>query len=547
MVLSIFLLVASLTTCVCMCKGAPDPSTFTDEDTTVGIVLFVLLLAFTLLASVWCGFYFRPMFFLQVPWIACIFTCCGNLWRDCNPQATWALPLIFCTYVLLETCLVRGYLVGCRRLWLDLIAASEATSQEDLTQKQVHDYCNSTNLLLHSQNAPVWYPMGRPVRFLEQGSLLANMTRGTCWSFTCRLTEQHESYAWLFFLALFVIAAATVIYVVNPNVCSDDCRQTCGKWFGMGRCRVWCMWFWLFLIPFWLILYVTLVKGFNYRDLVAETGLVFEQLFKDMYRLVFICTACICFVFIYIYRRKVVKALGIEDSNIIHLTLQDFIHAGWRSDQPHFQVCVWKVLCNPVDPADPKGIPEDVLKSGGGSFTWRDVTTMLQQFSSDVVEEGRGGRGADYHRLGSLPGIGKKCHLFVRLALGDNEPQHSRVHIIDQVMEDGQNQIKQAFLFNMENQLAGTALYVTVRNQEVYGSTEIGRIVMEYSDLEAELNASNDKEKGLLDQSVPLSTQQLRLMLSKNPDVKEAPKLGFKVRQLSEGGSIVLAFATLKD
>merc|ERR1711908_126930 len=141
-----------------------------------------------------------------------------------------------------------------------------------------------------------------------------------------------------------------------------------------------------------------------------------------MYRVTLTCTAIVAFIVAYLYRRQIAKLLGIEDTNVIHFTLQDIYNAGWRSSEFHFQVCVWKILCTtPTDKKIPKDKPMGSKKSPSEhvSSWFSEKFPLLGDSSSrsSAPDNHSDPYDVEAEENSKLPAVGKKCSIYVRLAL----------------------------------------------------------------------------------------------------------------------------------
>lgn len=348
--------------------------------------------------------------------------------------------------------------------------------------------------------------------------------------------------------------------------------------FGCGRCRLWWIWFWVYAIPLWLVTYVTFIKGFSFTDLYLLIPKLLEVVVEDVSKSLVIIVVGLGFVVLWVARDRIRQILGIDDRNLIHVD---------TGKKLGFQVCVWSVVAN----------QRDFAKAAN---PW--VSNQMRRRNLDCGLPGFSLLQEPERNL--LPGIGKPCNVFCRLAYGDNEPQASRIVRMKQIMRgDSLIPFKESFCLEMEaDEESETLLHIEVRDQALIGAQELGRVSFRVTELIDELERSKrccerlrqSPEEGFdvvptvaLDEyahswmmhgpraihmeepqeSSPLlcccgtnpvaddgklgeaETQILWMMRgdSGNADrTKEAlDKVGFKAHRLSKGGAIWLAFAWL--
>jgi len=219
-------------------------------------------------------------------------------------------------------------------------------------------------------------------------------------------------------------------------------------------------------------------------------------------------------------RPRVYKALGIEDSSFVRLSVKDFWNKGWRAEVGHFQICIFSVLAQ-----DPNHADDD------------------DNNRSSPKKE---------HLEGLLPGQGAQYSMFVRVGFGDNEPQMTRVVSGSRLNANTKVFFRQAFQFNLEDPSFGSQapLYITVREQQVISSTELCRFVLDGRKIKRMLQKAEEQERLDKEESEHLYTKQLAPMLtSKITDEHKdlMHKLGFELRSLVGGGAILFTIAPMYD
>jgi hypothetical protein len=163
-------------------------------------------------------------------------------------------------------------------------------------------------------------------------------------------------------------------------------------------------------------------------------------------------------VLVYIKRSHVYETLGIDDRNIIHyMNVQ-----GHGGEFLAFQVCVWRV-CGDQGDAD-----------------------RYEQIGSRQGFE---------RRLRLLPGQGRRCSMFVRLACGDNEPQTSRVNRMQDVLRPHTYVVfKESFSLEFADEPdTNVKMHIEIREQHTIGVTELTRVTFDIEDLKDAITESTNK------------------------------------------------------
>jgi hypothetical protein len=321
-------------------------------------------------------------------------------------------------------------------------------------------------------------------------------------------------------------------------------------------------WIWVWLIPLWVVTYVTMVKDFDFNDLCNACMDFFNLLLADTQKAIIIGAAVVGLIILYVMRDHILAMIGLDDRNIVHyLNLQ-----GGDSRLKPFQVCVWRVCASQKSEFKTAHIMDDYGNTRNYTFP--------QLFNREE---------------NVLPNQGSQCNLFVRLAFGDNEPQTSRIVRMDRVMR--QNTIvpfRETFSLELlDDPELDNALHVEVRDQALVGAQELGRVTLKIDDIKDAIEAAHNEvaenarhKRGFtvmsssawaerraaggmfgsvntepdLDQAEKLDAaeEQVLWLLSKevqNAGQEKAKQLmeqvGFKPYRLSKGGTIWLAFSWL--
>jgi len=389
------------------------------------------------------------------------------------------------------------------------------------TDRELRDYCSITP----SPPSPRFYPFFRP----DVDPL--NLMRATCWPWTCTITEQHKGNLVKILMFVLALAVTTLLYVRGCpclNCCLDrdwqDRFKTCT---GAGSCNLLCKWYWLTMVPVFVVVAVTFVKGFNYQDLLTLTIHLINIIIKDGQRLIIAGTSVVILLLAYINRNTIYRMLGIEDHNVFHFGWRDLFEPGWRKhDNEPFQVCVWKVTA--------RSAPEAPIQG-------------TQKPSTGFLGTAMGGHD-DQEKL--LPGQGRRSDIFVRLAYGDNEAVNSRVHYDTEMKPETVVFFKEICHFNLEE--ISNSLYVTVRDQDIMGYNEKGRIVFGGQKVRDILKKTKEMDPGWKTSGQPLASKQVDELMkytTRSKDVAEQAmeQVGYKRYNLSDGGAIWIAMAPMPE
>lgn len=523
----------------------------------------------------------RALFFLAPIWGATIMSACSCTYPACRPSPRLII-LSLSLFFLVIMGFTQGYLVTCRNMWkMQVLAALEQRGNTTSTKaslpvagqpavppvlelptlepaattmptnEEVSTFCSESNPDF-GKKLPHFFPLS--LVFGDAESWPLTLGRVTCHPMTCMFTEQHVHYSWRFSCWAFGVGVVTLFFLVNPR---------CGPGGGQGGAGagLWCKWFWVFFPPFWVIAYVTWVKNFDFPQLWAAMADVFSAAIKDAYQISMIAGVVLMFLVLYTQRSQIYRMLGIEDSSLVYFSLQDMYNPSWRQTASHFQVCVWRVVSE-----------GDFVESHGSC----GCLGSLQPMDSH----------RDARKL--LPHQGQMCNMYVRLAYGDNEVQHSRVHIFT-IAERMAVNFNQAFQHNFADEMVDDLLFIKILDQKMVSSRELGKVTFDRGQIEtkcervkcalqeirnflkfdtkpdpaklrglvdspAELDAllKDEQLKQALGSEHPVSALQLREMVapsSPNKQLREAVMriLGFEKVALSEGGFIWLAFAFLTE
>jgi len=235
------------------------------------------------------------------------------------------------------------------------------------------------------------------------------------------------------------------------------------------------------------------------------------------------------------YRKKIEQAFGVEDHNMIRLSMLDLWSGSGGGRTPHFQICVWKVVADSdlMLDDDPRLTPS---ASSGGSWlertlpSWSSLAGSFQRIKSSAF---------------LLPSQGERYNLYVRMGYSDNEVQQTRVVGGPVLRQDTEVFFSQVLQMNFESDAWGSPLYITVRDQHILGSSELGRIILSPPVIQDYLDHARQLGSKL---GEDIATAQLRGMMQDQPDwTYMREHLGFESLRLSQGGAIVVAIAPLDD
>merc|ERR1719414_2075420 len=79
-------------------------------------------------------------------------------------------------------------------------------------------------------------------------------------------------------------------------------------------------------------------------EILQSIPILISTLLKDVYMITVTSSTLFVGAFMFWHRSKIYRALGIEDTNLVHLSIRDIWQKGWRAKVDHFQICVWLVL-----------------------------------------------------------------------------------------------------------------------------------------------------------------------------------------------------------
>lgn len=330
-----------------------------------------------------------------------------------------------------------------------------------------------------------------------------------CPTWTCKYTLVKHG-AWKVWAMFFASLVGTFFYVTSA------CHSL--ESVGVGSCQDWVIWYWTFAIPAFVFELVTFCRGYSLKDILAAVPKVLSALVQDIYAITITASTVIGVVIVFWNRKKIYKAVGIEDTSFVRLSVKDVWQRGWRAKMDHFQICIYAVYSQDPHHADDEN---------------GESTTRLSKFDTKVE--------------GLLPNQGQAYSMFVRIGYGDNEPQMTRVVSGSRVTPNTVVNFRQVFQLNLQDD----PLYITIRDQQVISSSEISRLVVDSRKLRRMLQDATDRERKDKQSEDHMSSLQVQAMLKtrQSPEHVEHMKndLDFKVHSLTGGGAIMLAISPMYD
>merc|ERR1712190_193919 len=122
---------------------------------------------------------------------------------------------------------------------------------------------------------------------------------------------------------LFIMILFSACYLI-PNVWCC-CREVVVHSTGAGRCRPWLLWLWISFIIHWGVLLVTLVKDYNYRDVLFGFLGGLGYFLKNTVFTFQILGFSALMILAWFNRSKIENFLGVEGLNMVRFGFSDIM------------------------------------------------------------------------------------------------------------------------------------------------------------------------------------------------------------------------------
>jgi len=393
-----------------------------------------------------------------------------------------------------------------------------------------------------------------------------------CPFWACVLTEARPggklAFLWMIAVPLLLHWMHYRIGVYRSTWCWA-LTEPCTYFLGTGQCRLWWIWFWATLLPFWLVM---LIKSTRDTELipffVEEITVLFEirkwflgeDTANDNEHLAFLVVFLVSAILLYIFRDRVRKDLGLDE--IIPMLLSP----GQTGGSPTFQVCIWRVDINAsgvtrFSDLDTDGGP--VISRPDGDDDSPDNAGVLTRFSrfspariftpnlhavwsympalSRARPDGYGLHGQN----GGTPEA-----ISVRLCYGPDEVQRTRVQKPSYGYQRACYDFYENFTLGVQPR-PNVEFRVEVRD-EVSGGDTLGSIVFSESRLKRQFQRANDVPRTMAGMSAAdeqvMKMRQVRSQHRKGEEfmMTKMAEAGFVVHKLPDGGAVWLAFCDIE-
>lgn len=317
-------------------------------------------------------------------------------------------------------------------------------------------------------------------------------TEWKCDPVTCTFLLKSQFKEVSMILCLVSLLLANMFFVILP------CESRCSRFFfrkilGAGKCYSWITWSWVCFLPIWGVIFHLMASTQHYNGIMSEAGLLVSFFLKDMYQMALAIVMVFALIIAYLKRDLIFQMLDID---------RNYIHPQNWSQQAQstraFYILVW---C--VEPA---------------------FRTML----------------------------GKTCNMFVRVAYGHNEPNHSRVHFISTLSKTPEHFGDTFSLTEQAEEEWGgglPTLYVEVKNQEFLGSDIMGSYMFDAEDIEeylAQMNQTRAQDTTWAGKSQQDQWKDLQFAVMQSSDLDTSndasltplKNLGFQRFTLSAGSEV---------
>jgi len=508
------------------------------------------------------------------------------------PPTTSRFATVFLLLFVVYMSFFRGYLMRCEHAWekkcetepmlLDN-GMTVGCSANFTTQVALFDYCADSRTV-----NPVFWLLGDNASSPAWCTVFPNynLCRQTCWPMTCYFAQggspdfQIKPYTLWMFLVIF--ALITLVWWTNCcPLCSccmfcaekgclvGPCVLVCGsgnppadlvrmqhevdKVTECGKLPIWLRWVWAAFLPFWLCMYVTYVQG-GIKKLMPNIALdwgIFSVLISDAKNLAVSLMVVIVVLLLYIQRKQVYVALGIDDRYVLH-----WQHLfGSMSTPPNekvLQICIWKVKTSYKKEKLQTDTEDDDEEDAGRGTLWNCSRAMMKT--------GKASR--DEMRLD----LNEDCSVFLRIAYGHNEPLCGRVVRVKAAYNVSTSiNFQESFRLNKQeadSESEEPPLYIELQQQEVATRHDLGRVTFEPARLRTVLESNDsdtakkqlrlmmDLEDGEAERKKEEDGEEYRTtLLPSNPKYERRKKMKdakFMEEPLSHGGAVWIGIAELE-
>jgi len=423
------------------------------------------------------------------------------------------------------------------------------TRGDTLENFELRAYCD-----LHKNDSRL--PHVYPLRTFGINSHEVSMS-ASCPFWTCVLTEARPGGKLGF---LWLLAVPALLHAAHYRLTCRICVYT----LGTGQCRLWWVWFWASLLPFWLVM---LIKSTRDQELipffVEELTVLFEirkwfigqDTQRDNEHLAVFVVILGLGVLSYIFRERIRQELGLDE-------LVPLLFSAGRTGGRHtFQLCIWRV---------------DV-HAQAGPMTFADEATVIDQGAAPIAADDAGEQsvlpsiglfgGSPFKGLWSyLPMVSRSRRvdgftlhgrdgqppraISVRFCYGQEEVQRTRSEHISHGYDGAFYDFCENFTVSVEPR-PNVEFRVEVRDEST-GGDALGSINFSESRLKRQFMRSKTLVKQM-DMSVAdeqvLQMRQVKSMARASEELRmrRMGEAGFIVHRLPDGGAVWLAFSELSD
>jgi len=423
------------------------------------------------------------------------------------------------------------------------------TRGDTLENFELRAYCD---LHQHDHRLPHVYPLRVFGINTHEVSISA-----PCPFWTCVLTEARPGGKLGF---LWILAVPMALHALHHR-CPCQWRPLIYT-LGTGRCRLWWIWFWATLLPFWAVM---LIKSWRDTELipffVEEITVLFElrkwflgrDTEQDNEHLAVFVLIIVGGVLLYVFRDRVRKELGLEE--LVPL----LFNWGSDADRHTFQLCIWRVEVH----AEGGPVMESGMSSQTDANPQEDVRTVMRLPRPQLPSSSWGAAYACLPSLSlsrSAEADGFTLHgrdgqpprsISVHFCYGAEEVQRTRTQRMSYSNDVAVYDFYENFTVSVEPR-PNVEFRVDVREESGSGDT-LGSL----SFPEGRLNRQFLRSKGIpRERMMSLADEQLiQMRQAKAPAqwanndelFKKMGKAGFAFHKLPNGGAVWLAFCELNE